>query len=129
MYPMTKTLADGEVLDCSKHDYTLTRSAAGAPRPSPKAASSGSWSMSRSVSAINWGCARHFFPVLDTYKALVKQFHCGDLPFHRRGNSRPRRRAKSAMRVREDKYQPSEEVMVLAPGRRVSRLTSGDCST
>jgi Uncharacterized conserved protein len=24
MYPMTKTLADGEVLDCSKHNYTLT---------------------------------------------------------------------------------------------------------
>src|SRR5438034_8002275 len=24
MYPMTKTLADGEVLDASKHDYTLT---------------------------------------------------------------------------------------------------------
>src|SRR5437762_2976392 len=24
MYPMTKTLADGEILDASKHDYTLT---------------------------------------------------------------------------------------------------------
>jgi hypothetical protein len=33
------------------------------------------------------------------------------------------------MRVREDKYQPSEGVMVLAPGRRVSRLTLVDCST
>src|SRR5207302_9960045 len=24
MYPMTKRLADGEILDASKHDYTLT---------------------------------------------------------------------------------------------------------
>jgi len=24
MYPMTKTLADGQVLDGSKHNYTLT---------------------------------------------------------------------------------------------------------